>query len=158
MLEEAERLIRHYRSKGAVVDANLLVLLIIGLYDRQRVSAFKRTKQYTIEDFDLLDRLLGQLERIVVTPGILTETSNLVGKEHLPVLRVLINRFEEQHTPSATLAAPPVFDRFGLTDAGIATLATRHLILTADFPLAEMLRSRGHDVLNFNHLRPLNWR
>lgn len=157
MLEEADRLLQHYRRVGVVLDANLLVLLVVGLHDRRRIPAFKRTKQYAVEDFDLLDRLIGSLERTIVTPGILTEASNLIGSEHLPVLGLLIDHFAEQYTPSISVAAHPLFRRFGLTDANIADLGAHYLILTDDFRLSESLRARGHDVLNFNHLRPLNW-
>lgn len=158
MPDGTEELLLRYRRNGVVLDANLLVLLIAGLHDRRRISTFKRTKQYAPEDFDLLDGLLSTMERLVVTPGILTEASNLVTEAHLPVPGLLISRLEEHHTPSAELASDPLFDRFGLTDTAVADLAGEHLVLADDFRLSEVLRSKGHAVLNFNHLRPLNWR
>ncbi len=157
MPEAVARLVARYRQTGIVLDANLLVLLVVGLHDRARIATFKRTRQYTADDFDLLGRLIGGGTRITVTPGILTETSNLVGEARLPVLRALIGRVAEKHMPAARLAESLFFDRFGLTDAGIAELAGSHLILTGDFRLSESLRHRGFEVLNFNHLRTPGW-
>ena len=41
-----------------VIDANLLVLLVVGLTDRALIAKHKRTKTFEPEDFDLLTRLL----------------------------------------------------------------------------------------------------
>ena len=41
----------------------------------------------------------------------------------------------------------------GLTDAVLISLAERHLIITADFPLANRIETLGRDVIDFNHLR-----
>ena len=41
----------------------------------------------------------------------------------------------------------------GLTDAGLALLASTHVILTIDFPLSNALESQGLSVINFTHLR-----
>jgi len=50
------------------------------------------------------------------------------------------------------------FRRFGITDTGLMSIAKAHLIVTIDFPLSNYLSSAGIDVLNFNHIRVLNWR
>jgi hypothetical protein len=66
---------------------------------------------------------------------------------------------EEEYTPSKTLAAEPHFPKFGLTDAAIAHLAQRQLlVLTDDFRLSSFLDSKGLPAINFNHLRPGPWR
>ena len=51
------------------------------------------------------------------------------------------------------------FIKFGLTDSSIAQLAEGgHLVLTDDFRLSQFLNSKGHAVLNFNHVRVLGWK
>ena len=82
MNEYAARLVRGYRSRGVLVDTNLLLLLFVGSYDLERIERFKRTMQFTRDDFARLVALLGVFERRVTTPHILTEVSNLAG--HLP--------------------------------------------------------------------------
>jgi hypothetical protein len=52
----------------------------------------------------------------------------------------------------------PAFERFGLTDAAIATVCSRGiLVLTTDARLQLALQERDIDALNFNHIRPLAW-
>ncbi len=54
MSDNLQALVTHYRTKGVLVDSNLLLLLFIGSYDPQRIKKFKRTQEYTFEDFELL--------------------------------------------------------------------------------------------------------
>ena len=63
---------------GYFVDANLLVLLIIGTAQRSLVGRHPRLKEYTANDFDILIKLLDTGETVYVTPNTLTETSNLL--------------------------------------------------------------------------------
>ena len=63
--------------KIIALDANLLVLLIVGLTDRRLIASHKRLKEYTVDDFDLLERLISASAGIAVTPNVLSEASNL---------------------------------------------------------------------------------
>jgi hypothetical protein len=51
---DARALIGKHRSKGVLVDTNLLVLLLVGLVNKRRIRRFKRTRDFTPADFDLL--------------------------------------------------------------------------------------------------------
>jgi hypothetical protein len=157
-------LIAKHASKGVLLDANLLVLHLVGRTNRARIERFKRTQAYTVEDFDLLERLLRQFAKLFTTPHVLTEASNLSdlhGKELLQVrsvFRETVEHADEFCEPSAQVVADPSFARLGLTDSAIASIARRDLlVLTADLDLQLMLDERGLDVINFNHIRPLNW-
>jgi hypothetical protein len=46
---------RNARANGLLVDTNLLVLLIVGLVNRDRISRFKRTTGYSSADSDLAE-------------------------------------------------------------------------------------------------------
>jgi len=149
------------RREGLLIDSNLLLLLFVGLYDRNRIARFKRTAQFTIDDFELLVSFVKRFKKVVTTPSILTEVSNLLGQ--LPdelkssfygyfaeAIRVL----REQYTPSHALSNEKAFPKFGLTDTAILRAATgNYLVLTDDFRLAQYLLSQDVDVINFNHLR-----
>ena len=155
---------RAHHGKGLLIDSNLLLLFFVGLFDRTRIAKFKRTAQFTVEDFERLADFVGQFKEIVTTPNILTEVSNLMG--HLPdKLRYSfheqfaydLKNLHEHYTPSRELAAEKGFPRFGLTDTAILRAASRDcLVLTDDFRLAQYLGSRNIDVINFNHLRTNN--
>ena len=161
---DAEALIQKHRAKGALVDANLLVLLLVGGVNKQRIAKFKRTQSFTVEDFDLLTRLITWFGRLIATPHLLSQASDLTdlhGKELREIrreFRLIVERIEEYRDPSRVLVADPIFERLGLPDAAIATVSSRGiLVLTADLDLHLEVRRRGADALNFNHIRHLGW-
>lgn len=150
-----------------LVDSNLLLLYFVGLYDRERIRTFKKTySKFTLDDFDLLRKLLTHFARVVTTPNILTEVSNLSNQLRTDIKRNYystfadgVQRLEEEHTPSLDICALDHFKTFGLTDSGIISLSKgKYLVLTVDFPLAAYLQNVGIDVVNFNQLRVLGWR
>ena len=50
-----------------------------------------------------------------------------------------------------------MFERFGLTDAAIATVCSLGiLVVTDDLALQREVQQGGADALNFNHARMLN--
>ena len=65
------------RSKGLLVDSNLLVLLVVGLVNRDRISKFKRTAGYSGEDWDLLAAIIENTSLCYTLPYVLAEVSNL---------------------------------------------------------------------------------
>lgn len=166
MIEETKALFARYRQAGILVDTNILLLYVVGLANRKRILSFKRTKQFTPEDFDLLVQILKSFQRVVTTPNILTEVNSLANQlgepersKCLQIFGQTIARFEEIYKPSQQLAQLPEFQRFGLTDCGILNLAQRsYLVLTDDLRLAATLQRKGIDTVNFNNIRFLGWR
>ena len=161
---EPRQLIEKYRTSGAVVDTNLLVLLAVGLYRPARISTFNRTRQYTQEDFDLLRRLVSLFHRRIVTPHILAEADNLARQlptnEHHAVaasMRHLIATSFEVYCPSSAAAEHERFPLIGLTDCTIVSASTKALVITDDLRLSAILLHLGHDAININHIRTLGW-
>jgi hypothetical protein len=76
----ASLLVRRHGRAAVFFDTNILLLLVVGFYDRQLISQFKRTLSYTPEDYDLVDAFVGEFENIVTTSSVLTEVSNLAGQ------------------------------------------------------------------------------
>ena len=64
---------------GYFIDANLLVLLVVGSEDRGLIAGHRRLRGYTADDFDRLLGIIESVERVFVTPNTLTEASNLLG-------------------------------------------------------------------------------
>ena len=78
MISDVEGLIGKYRNVGVLVDTNILLLHVVGSTNKQRITQFKRTRErFTIEDFDLLQRILCLFSKVTTTQSILTEVSNL---------------------------------------------------------------------------------
>ncbi len=69
-------------SSGLLIDTNLLVLFAISSVNRTRIETFKRTRKYTVNDFELLLRVLGQWRSLYTVADVLAEVSNLTD---LPV-------------------------------------------------------------------------
>jgi hypothetical protein len=164
--DDPEALIGRFASAGVLLDANLLLLLVVGTFERARIATFKRLSVFASEDFDLLRAIVEKFRRLVVTPNVLTEVSNLAGGLPSNVLEACFRTFgntivaaEEVTIASASVASLQEFRRFGLTDATIVQVAaTPVLILTVDLDLAIHLAAQSLPVLNFNHIRYLNWR
>ena len=162
MIEEIRRLISRYVRKGIFIDTNILLLYLIGSYDPNLISRFKRTVQFTTEDYDTLMLLLHPFERFITTPNVLTEVSNFSGHIGEPIRTLYFQTFaekiammEEQYIASSEAAAREEFIKVGLTDAGIFKLPQdQYLILTDDFRLSHYLQKKGIDVINFNHVNP----
>lgn len=163
MTPEAERLIRRFSRHGVIVDTNVLLLYVVGITDPGLIGNFKRTKQFTIEDFDVLVEFLERFHRRVTTPHILTEVSNWIG--YLPDdvkmdafdrLAAMIQVFlTEELQVALPIARQQEFRRFGLTDIEIQHIASdTYLVLTDDAPLADHLLRNGVTAYNFNYLRP----
>jgi len=102
--------------------------------------------------------------RIVTTPNILTEASNLLGNCSTPdqgkLWKVFASKIEtlgEKYLDSQRVSKTPMFSKFGLTDSAIIELVReKYLVLTDDAALFQYLEKNGIDVLNFTHLRKSN--
>jgi len=83
--EYLEKLFLKYRNTGIIIDTNILLAFFIGIFDPQLISRFKRTKEYSIDDFYTILRVIKYFEKILTTPNILTEVSNLSNQlpEHI---------------------------------------------------------------------------
>jgi hypothetical protein len=166
MRSRIEQLLAECRTAGVLVDANLLLLYVVGVYDPSRIEQFNRNSTRTVEDFELLNRFLGHFQTVATTPPVLTEVSNFLG--HLPegtrrgyteLFCRLIPEFDVTHHPSEELCEHPYFRQFRLTDTGIAEVSEdTYLVVTDDLPLYHRLASdEQQDAINFNHLRTANW-
>jgi len=152
---------RNARANGLLIDTNLLVLLIVGSVNRDRISRFKRTTAYSSADWDLLTGILEQISHRYTLPHVLAEVSaltDLKGPE-LEVARTvllrLIREFRELEITSSQACAAPLYMRLGLADAAIAEAARLHhcSVLTNDSALYAALAEEGSSVAMFNHLR-----
>jgi hypothetical protein len=103
------------RGDRLLVDSNLLVLFAVGMVNRDRIENFKRTRQYTAQDFDLLRRVFGRWKSLHTVPHVLAEVSNLTdlpGSERPKVRHVLketISILTEVELPSARAAQHPIY-------------------------------------------------
>jgi hypothetical protein len=163
MLDPGSLIVKH-RTKGVLLDTNLLVLYLIGKVNPRRILNHKRTASYELNDFYLLDFLVGGFRKLITTPHLLSQTSDLAaldGEERQisrKVFKAMIQGMDERYDQSRSVVEDPFFSRLGLADAAIAMACRKSLlVLTDDLDLHRALTLRGADALNFNHIRQLAW-
>lgn len=166
MLDLVNTLIQKYHKKGLLIDTNILLLYFVGLYDTNLILNFKRTRQFAIEDYGTLEKIINRFNKIVCTPNILTEINSFcnqingkIKQDFFEKFRLTLSLIDEKYIPSKEVAQEDIFNKFGLTDTGIMNIIkNNYLLLTDDFRLSQYLTSIGTDVINFNHIRPLGWK
>ena len=129
--------------RKCVIDSNLLVLYIAGRVDLEIIDKHKRLKEFQKSDHELLEQHLSRFTGIMVTPNVLTETSNLLGYHGesertrlFQYLRDVISNSTELLVESVAASAVEEFPRFGLCDSVMLTIASPdQQVLTMDRPL-----------------------
>ena len=154
------------RSKTLLLDTNLLLLLFIVGKDSSLIPKAKTLSAFVEDDYDLLgDIINNSFNHLVTTPHIMTEVSNLLGKERDHIRRLgreamaeFLSQCTEHTDSSVILVSEPEFNRIGLTDVAIA-VASRlpAFVLTADLPVYLHVSSSGLEAENFNHIRQSSW-
>ncbi|HTX33715.1 MAG TPA: PIN domain-containing protein [Bryobacteraceae bacterium] len=146
-----------------MIDANLVVLLVVGYVDQNRIPLFKRTSHYTAQDWEALTAILEYTPRRYSTAHVLSEASNLTDMkgpqldEARAMLHRAISQWEELPIASLDACRSPYYRRLGLTDAAIILTAQQRgcSVVTSDFGLYLALLEQGASVLNFDDLRKL---
>lgn len=155
------------RSKTLLLDTNLLLLLFIGGKDSSLIQKAKTLSAFVEDDYDLLGDVINNssFNSLVTTPHIMTEVSNLLGKERDDIRRIgreamaeFLGKCTEHTDSSVVLVSEPEFNRLGLTDMAIAVASKLPaFVLTADLPLYLHVSSSGLEAENFNHIRQGSW-
>lgn len=163
--ERLKKLVVQHKAKGIFLDTNVLLLFIFAVYQPSKIG-LKRLDKYVKEDGDLIKNYVNNFSRIITTPHILAETSNLARQiskdKHWVELATklyplfctaqqdaLIQLNINEYTVDAEL-----FEKLGLTDAYIAsTTVNEQLLLTDDLDLYLAALSRESDAINFTHMR-----
>lgn len=145
-------------GRRLLLDTNVLMLLIVGTWDRSRVGAHRRTAVFTASDFDLLKAEMGRYGVVVTTPGVMTEASNLLGNDfHEVVAGTMVGvcgPMVEVVKPKEEVFGQEGFERLGFADASVlAVMDEETVIMTDDVGLYSQALYLGWEAVNFNHLR-----
>ena len=151
---------------GYFVDANLLVLLVVGNVDQDLIAKHGRLEEYTAEDYVTLLDLLSQTRQsqIYVTPNTLTEASNLLSQHREPERSLILERLQILIEDSSEIVVKSIqasrnytFVRLGLTDAALLEAISEEIpLLTVDLDLyLAALENGSENSVNFTHFRNL---
>ena len=149
-----------------VVDANLLLLLIVGSTDVSYIKTHKNLTHFNEDDFTLLGQAISLYSEIALLPHVMAEVSSLARQIRNPARARIQSKLADLiesvgEVPIASLAGVrrAEFDMLGLTDGVILHLCaldqsgTKFALLTADNDLAVRAEMLEYEVLNFMHLR-----
>lgn len=149
------------RTRPVLVDSSPLLLLLVGSYERGLVERFKRTKKYSINDFDLLVQFLAG-RRVIATPGVLAEVSNMAMQLPRSEFSRLVDRnidalrqLGEIHVGKDMVIEAPEFKRVGATDTTLLLAARENdwEVLTSDHPLFSRCQKEGIEATHMEALQ-----
>jgi len=161
-----DTLISNYYSKGIIVDTNLLLLFLIGIYDINYIQSFKRTSKYNKEDYEIVNRIINSFSKIIVTPHIIAEFSNLsfqlpekLLENYFKSIFAHLNNIDEIYIPKNVILGNQILFKIGFTDLSIIELSKNktHLVFTDDLPLTGYLNKFDCDLINLNYIRTELW-
>lgn len=164
MLEQFKKYGKQFDKRGVLIDTNLLILLLIGEFDKSLVNTYKRLSAYQVVDFELLKKIIDEFSEIIYTPNILTEVTNLTdsvpnrnGVTFFEFVRSFLSRpkFSEVKVDSAYAMSCTEFLKVGLADSVNFILSDRYILLTVDVRLFSITISQNYAAINFNHLREI---
>jgi hypothetical protein len=143
---------------GLLLDANLLMVYLIGQADLSYLDINTRTSNFTEDHFEWIQLLTHYVAKLLTTPHILTEVSDLLDPssrtppDFQKVFRDFICLAEEVADAATTLMHEPLFERFGLADCAAGVLAHRRkcLFVSADAKLVTELQRLGVNAWNIN--------
>jgi hypothetical protein len=148
---------------AAVVDTNLLGLLVVGSASRSYIKLHKRIgADFAIEHFELLVELLGSFDDIVLIPQIVAEISNLIRQINYPAKNYIQIAFKKLIETSLEFPATSrdaidrdEFFQLGIMDCCILHMCSLKLLgapptlLTIDSDLVNAASSLGYSVINY---------
>lgn len=167
-LDYFRKMFRKYRDIGILIDTNLILVYLLGRIDPGFISTNERTKTYREVDFRILEGIIKNTNKIIVSSYILTEVSNLSKirrhnlREYYEEFTKYIITSSEDSPPTQTLISKETQDtllKFGLTDLSIIeTLRiNNYLLLSADFKLCSKVLDLGYDAINYTNIQTYNW-
>ncbi|MFP4052977.1 MAG: hypothetical protein ACLFV7_03835 [Phycisphaerae bacterium] len=144
----------------AVLDTNVLLLLLVGETDPKLIPRIARLSHYSIPAYRKLKRSLAMTRGLLVTPHVFSELSNLpfqdikgpLRERFVAIMRLVLGRFEERSVEMETILKHPLLEKIGVTDVSLAEAGRRRdtVIVTDDFRAAGMLERQGCRVFNTN--------
>jgi hypothetical protein len=160
-----------YVNKKIIIDTNRLLLLLIGNYDEANGSNFlKNFKEYSKEDYEILKKFISQLNiKIVITPHILSEISDMINNEIKPennfekVIEWLskvsnvLKEIQENDVEKNIILDEDVVKKLGFTDTSIIITSRENglPVLTGDIKLSGECNKKRLDVISYDVVKSM---
>lgn len=153
-----------YFGKNLLLDTGPLLFLLGAIYNKTLIGQSIFTKGYTEEDFEKLQYFLSNFKKIIITPQILLEIYHLIKRDikdknnFEKFIKESIKKLKEIgeiYIKKNKILDKKEFINFGLTDMSLllSSEETDQMILTKDFPFAEICRKKGLPIIHFDEIR-----
>jgi len=166
-LDDIKRYIIRDRPEGLIIDTNLLILFLIGKFEVEFIDKCKLTcNNYSRDDYNLLCQIIKLFKKVIITPHVITEISNLSRKAIID--EKLINYFkifieflktpslEERNISLETFFGIKInyISSFGFTDMAIYELSKNNnfAIITDDGPFYQFSSDKT-PTIKFQHIK-----
>ena len=171
--------IEHTNKEILFLDTNVFLLFLQGLQiekfptiksidketgqniDKKTIRLLNNSKNgFSINDYRLLARIISNYRRILTTPHVLTEISNLNKSKNVreKIFHRLVYLIEtklvfEEFVPIEDIISERVFNKFGVADIGIVkkVLDTNIGVITTDSNFFGYLMNINIASINFKH-------
>ena len=166
-LHAIELYIYKYRPDGLIIDTNLLILFLVGKFDESFIEKCKLVKgDYCIRDYNILCQIIKRFKKIVITPHIITELSNLSKKEFrdqslLSYFSVFINLCKKSFFEENNVYLKDILEidlvivaDFGFTDVAIYQLSKKgnFAVITSDGKFSARF-NKEIPIIEFNSIK-----
>ena len=159
LLFQEQKLLSYYR-KGVLLDTGPLLLLLVGKYDRGYIQHYSKLKSQSQETFQKLENFVKKFNKVIITPHVLAELSNLANdmpqgrcRDFLKQCAQQLERFNEVTIEKDLIIRQAQFPEFGVTDMGIVIACEQQyrefLPVIQDDGLRQHLEDNGIDYVNF---------
>jgi len=150
---------------GILFDTEILLVICVGIFDPQRISKFKKTTAYNLDDFNMLKRVADRY-KLYISPQILAELSNhsdrlddnLISEYYRPVKEFIRTHFEV-YIPKDELLDEECLPKLGFADTSMLKICLdkKCVLFTADWKLTDKCRHYDIKVFNFKEYRESIW-
>ncbi len=146
------------------IDANALLVLLLGLMNPKIIKTHKRTSIYCEEDYHNLLLIIGDIEKLIILPNVWTEVDNLLNnfrgsrkKLYIDTFRNTVNKTSEEYLATNKIDKNNIFYDLGLTDTLLLKLSEKcEMLITADSELSDYASAFGakvYDMVKERNLR-----
>jgi len=128
-----------------LIDANALVVLLLGFMNPSLINTHKRPSIYEKQDFDDLVFVIEKFENLLVLPNVWTEVDNLLNNFtgnrrylYIEKLTETLKLVSERYIPTLHAIDDLAFIDLGVTDTLLLQVAKQcQLLITADSVLSD---------------------
>ena len=144
-----------------IIDANLCILLVVGLTNPEEIAKHKRLSAFDKQDFFIIRDMLSKYSGLTCLPNVFTETSNLLRPTNesfslraSETLARIVRSSQEVFIESRKAVEQREYTRLGITDAALMILAeSGGTLLTVDLELYIAASKARMSSINYNHIR-----